>query len=142
MSKEKVGIITYHFARNYGAVLQCYALRKYLEKVGYEATVLNAISRVQEKNNSVFHKKDGIKNVVVNVVLLPFVKQRLRKEKGFADFVENYIPHTEKVVNAGQLKSWWTGNSIGPLSPAVIRCGIRISLILTRCSFSHLRRRQ
>ena len=85
MSKEKVGIITYHFARNYGAVLQCYALRKYLEKVGYDATVLNAIFRVQEKNNSVFHKKDGIKNVIVNVVLLPFVKQRLRKEKGFAD---------------------------------------------------------
>lgn len=79
MSKEKVGIITYHFARNYGAVLQCYALRKFLEKVGYDATVLNAISRVQEKNNSVFHKKDGIKNVIVNVVLLPFVKQRLRK---------------------------------------------------------------
>ena len=89
MSKEKVGIITYHFARNYGAVLQCYALRKYLEKVGYNATVLNAISRVQEKNNSVFHKKDGLKNVIVNVILLPFVKQRLRKEKGFADFVEN-----------------------------------------------------
>ena len=105
MSKEKVGIITYHFARNYGAVLQCYALRKYLEKVGYDATVLNAISRVQEKNNSVFHKKDGIKNVIVNVVLLPFVKQRLRKEKGFADFVENYIPHTEKVENVEQLKA-------------------------------------
>lgn len=105
MSKEKVGIITYHFARNYGAVLQCYALRKYLEKVGYDATVLNAISRVQEKNNSVFHKKDGIKNVIVNVILLPFVKQRLRKEKGFADFVENYIPHTEKVVNVAQLKA-------------------------------------
>lgn len=86
-------------------LLQCYALRKYLEKVGCEATVLNAISRVQEKNNSVFHKKDGIKNVIVNVVLLPFVKQRLRKEKGFADFVENYIPHTEKVVNVEQLKA-------------------------------------
>lgn len=40
-----------------------------------------------------------------NVVLLPFVKQRLRKEKGFADFVENYIPHTEKVVNVEQLKA-------------------------------------
>lgn len=98
MSKEKVGIITYHFARNYGAVLQCYALRKYLEKVGYNATVLNAISRVQEKNNSVFHKKDGLKNVIVNVILLPFVKQRLRKEKGFADFVENYIPHILSIM--------------------------------------------
>ena len=105
MNKKKVGIITYHFARNYGAVLQCYALRKYLEKAGYDAVVLNAVSRIQEKNNSVFHKKDGVKNVLVNAVLLPFVKQRLKKEKGFADFVENYIPHTEKVVNTEQLKA-------------------------------------
>ena len=107
MGKEKVGIITYHFARNYGAVLQCYALRKYLEKVGYDATVLNANFKMfRRKTITVFHKKDGIKNIIVNVVLLPFVKQRLRKEKGFADFVENYIPHTEKVVNAEQLKHW------------------------------------
>ena len=90
---------------SYGAVLQCYALRKYLEKAGYDAVVLNAVSRIQEKNNSVFHKKDGVKNVLVNAVLLPFVKQRLKKEKGFADFVENYIPHTEKVVNTEQLKA-------------------------------------
>ena len=104
MSRVKVGIITYHFARNYGAVLQCYALRKYLEMEGYDAIVLNAISKVQEKNNSVFHKKDGFKNILVNVALLPFIKQRLKKENGFASFVENYIPHTEKVVNVEQLQ--------------------------------------
>lgn len=104
MSKEKVGIITYHFARNYGAVLQCYALREYLEKAGYNAKVINAVSKIQEKNNSLFSKKNGIKNVIVNIVLLPFIKQRIKKENGFADFVENYIPHTEKVVNKEELK--------------------------------------
>lgn len=105
MRKRKIGIITYHFARNYGAVLQCYALRKYLETAGYDATVLNAVSRIQEKNNSVFQKKNGIKNLFVNAVLLPFINKRLRKDKRFTDFVEKYIPHTEKVVNTEQLKA-------------------------------------
>lgn len=27
----KIGILTYHFAINYGALLQCYALQKALE---------------------------------------------------------------------------------------------------------------
>lgn len=36
---KKVGIITYHFAKNYGAVLQCYALQTYLSQKGYEVTV-------------------------------------------------------------------------------------------------------
>ena len=31
----KVAIITMHAARNYGAVLQTYALQHYCEKIGY-----------------------------------------------------------------------------------------------------------
>ena len=50
MNKKKVGIITYHFARNYGAVLQCYALRKYLEKAGYDAVVLNSGNSIQHNS--------------------------------------------------------------------------------------------
>ena len=40
MSK-KIGIITFHGALNYGAVLQTYALQTELEKLGCEAEVLN-----------------------------------------------------------------------------------------------------
>lgn len=40
MSK-KIGIITFHSALNYGAVLQTYALQTELEKLGCEAEVLN-----------------------------------------------------------------------------------------------------
>lgn len=105
MNKGKIGIITYHFARNYGAVLQCYALRKHLEKTGYDARVLNAVSKTQAKNNSMFYKKSGVKNIFVNIVLFPFLKQRLKKEQRFADFIEKYIPHTEKVVNSEELKN-------------------------------------
>ena len=37
----KIGTITFHFASNQGAVLQCYALKKYLEKQGHEVSVID-----------------------------------------------------------------------------------------------------
>ncbi len=37
----KIGIITFHFVSNQGAVLQCYAMQKYLESQGHEAYVIN-----------------------------------------------------------------------------------------------------
>ena len=37
----KVGILTFHDAHNYGAVLQAYALKKYIKQLGYEVNVIN-----------------------------------------------------------------------------------------------------
>ena len=37
----KIGIITFHFAHNHGAVLQCCALKKYLESQGHEVKVID-----------------------------------------------------------------------------------------------------
>ena len=37
----KVAIITMHAARNYGAVLQTYALQYYLEKMGNEVEIID-----------------------------------------------------------------------------------------------------
>lgn len=37
----KVGILTFHRAHNYGAVLQVYALQLYLKKMGYEVEVID-----------------------------------------------------------------------------------------------------
>ena len=39
--KKKVGILTFHNAHNYGAVLQAYALKTKLNQMGHEASVLN-----------------------------------------------------------------------------------------------------
>ena len=30
-----IGILTFHWATNYGAVLQCYALQSYLTSIGH-----------------------------------------------------------------------------------------------------------
>ena len=41
VSKMKLGILTFHFADNYGAVLQAYALQTYLETLGHEVSIIN-----------------------------------------------------------------------------------------------------
>lgn len=37
----KIGILTFHFAKNYGAVLQCYALQEFLKSRGHEVKVVD-----------------------------------------------------------------------------------------------------
>lgn len=37
----KIGILTYHCAHNYGAILQCYALQEYLKGCGYDTEVID-----------------------------------------------------------------------------------------------------
>ena len=37
----RIGILTFHAAHNYGAVLQCYALQTYLERLGHEVEVID-----------------------------------------------------------------------------------------------------
>lgn len=37
----KIGILTFHWATNYGAVLQTYALQSFLENEGHEVVVIN-----------------------------------------------------------------------------------------------------
>lgn len=41
MRKEKVGILTFHRALNYGAVLQAYALKNVCDELGYETHVID-----------------------------------------------------------------------------------------------------
>ena len=37
----KIGILTFHRAHNYGAVLQCYALQERLKMAGYDVSVID-----------------------------------------------------------------------------------------------------
>ena len=70
---KKVGIITYHFAQNYGAVLQCYALQTYLSQQGYAVTVFDFVSEKQQKNNDVVKHGASVKTAVANICLLPWL---------------------------------------------------------------------
>lgn len=48
--RKKIGILTFHHAANYGAVLQCYALQTFMQSLGYRTEVINYVPRRNEDN--------------------------------------------------------------------------------------------
>lgn len=97
----RVGIITYHFAQNYGSVLQCFALQEYLENMGYTVKIINFVSDKQEINNSL---SNGLKGRIRNIVFFPINNKRKSKYDKFLDFRKKFLKETEKVSINSKLK--------------------------------------
>lgn len=68
----KIGILTFHFARNYGAVLQAYGLQEVIKSMGHQACILDY------QNAQIIYRNS------------PFSFQR---------FVENPLKYFERLVN-------------------------------------------
>lgn len=57
----KIGVLTFHRAINYGAVLQAYALQEVLHKLGHEVTIIDYRQpRVERTDRKPFGKNDKI----------------------------------------------------------------------------------
>ena len=76
----KIGILTYHNAHNYGAVLQCYALKETLKSMGHEVNVIDYHNSAIDKyyvNNRSFN----LRNIIINLLHGNFSKiSSLRKK--------------------------------------------------------------
>ena len=92
----KIGILTFHCAHNYGAMLQCYALQEHLVSMGHSVQVINYqptyllkpynvfdIDRILSKN--VFKM---IKNILRELFML---QKRIRRHRAFNHFLKNNI---------------------------------------------------
>lgn len=77
----KIGILTFHRAYNYGAILQAYALQEKLKEMGAQSEIIDYLSTVKRKQNKLFtyNKKLGLKGN-----LLKLVKDCYRKGKNEA----------------------------------------------------------
>ena len=93
----KIGIITFHFASNQGAALQCYALQTYLESRGHEAFVIDyrpayhAQKYAAVKNPFVIGRTNWRKNAGK-----PFSKRAVSFARGFARAVVASVKKTDK----------------------------------------------
>lgn len=94
--KSKIGIITFHKACNYGAVLQTYALQEELKKIfpEYEVKIIDYYCpAIEDRTSPFFFIKDGniIKNVLRYIYL--FIP-KYRKFKCFSKFRNKYLSET------------------------------------------------
>lgn len=99
---KKVGVITFHRAINYGAVLQTYALQKFLNSNGYDSEVIDYRNDYMENFYKSFAIKDKTpKQIIRNAVNLSAMKKKKAKFRGFID---QYIPVSEKVYTKENIK--------------------------------------
>lgn len=120
----KVGIITFHRAWNYGAVLQCYALQQAIKNLGHDVKVIDYRQSAIEKCYQTFSFKGSIKALLKpekfyeqgflyrNRIRKEFTKFRDRFFDLTAPCTQSSIPDDFDVYIIGSDQLWvpnWTG---------------------------------
>lgn len=94
----KIGILTFHRAHNYGAVLQAYALRRYLTLKGYNVNIIDYRGEVNKRSRlSNFFKR---RNLLVLFFSIVFKLSRVyRRYKKFDSFISDYLQPQDTVFS-------------------------------------------
>ena len=89
-----IGILTFHRASNYGAVLQAYALQQAFRKIGSDAVIVNYLNKVVEGD----HRPVGLfthHNPVSAALRYPI---KAKKDRLFNEFRSRKLVMTEEVL--------------------------------------------
>lgn len=87
----KIGILTYHFANNYGAALQAYSIYNSIKSMGHEVEFIDYQSEKQKSNNSVYLSCKKPINILKNIARIPSAGKRKIKNKKFDEFRKKTI---------------------------------------------------
>lgn len=109
----RIGILTFHRAVNYGAVLQAWALQTFLQNCGYEAGLLDYRCKAIEDNYKLFskHRINGNLLASFKYVLsrLSHIKGILNRQRCFDEFITTKI-NLLNVQDVGNLDAIITGS--------------------------------
>lgn len=97
----KIGIITFHRAINYGAVLQAYALKRKIEELGAAASVIDYINPKDEKGYKLI-QTSNLKSFVSSLLKYVF---RKKKDIKFINFRNKYLDLTSEIKTKETLQS-------------------------------------
>lgn len=91
----KVGILTFHRAYNYGAILQAYALQEKLREMGVQSEIIDYLSIAKRKQNKLFayNPKLRLKGNLLKVIKDCY---RKRKNEAFDQFMRDEMVLSEK----------------------------------------------
>ncbi len=126
----KIGILTFHCAHNYGAVLQAYASQEYLKTLGFNSYIINYRPDYLTKGYYWFKKdrllRKNLFKVVKELFLLSARKKRYIGFNGFIDDNYNLISYNKEklekldVVFVGSDQIWNKDHCKGNYDPAFL----------------------
>lgn len=100
---KKVGIITFHRALNYGAVLQAYALQQFLFGLGMENEIIDYYSKSITKCYAPFKICKGkvIRGVARGILFYRIIQ---KKKNNFEQFCKDHLTLSKPCYNVVELK--------------------------------------
>lgn len=119
----RIGIITFHWAVNYGAILQTYALQTYLEKKGHEVWIINYKPKKYDLNY-----KKLLSSPRTLFSIKSFYKER-KKDKELQKFRDAKLNLTRRYFSTEELKNdppnfdVYISGSDQILNPSFTLCG-------------------
>lgn len=92
----RIGILTFHAAHNYGAVLQCYALQTTLENLGHSVSVIDYRNKQILKDYKIFDIHRFIMRNPISLIKriiheISYYKIRKSRSLVFKTFIDNYL---------------------------------------------------
>jgi len=92
----KIGILTYHRSENYGAVLQAFALKEALQKIGFKPVFIDYQHQSHSEmyalfSKSKFFEKSFFNKVKYFISFLLSLRRKLCRKKNFQEFFNQYI---------------------------------------------------
>ena len=92
---QKIEIITLHYIKNYGSVLQTYATQKKFELMGYECEVIDYIrpnaEEKEELKSGLGRKNFGSNKLIKYIYIMTKKLENKKKNKIFNEFLDKYI---------------------------------------------------
>lgn len=104
---KKIGLLTFHFPINYGAVLQTYGLYTYLKKKGLNVTIINYYSDRHADRYNFYHRPKSIKNLLYYVVKTWFLYNHISKKKKFDHFRNKHFKLTKRYKSTSEIPFNW-----------------------------------
>lgn len=107
---KKIGILTFHRAENFGAVLQAYALQQYVTNLGYDVEIIDYRCKSIERQYDLYAFKYIIKsrrNIIMTVInyIMSYFPKRKRKKK-FEQFREQYFKTSNIVYDSKNINKY------------------------------------
>ena len=93
----KIGILTFHWATNYGAILQTYCLQEYLKSLSCEVEIINYKPLIYDSSIFSFLKHPS------NWLQISKYPKEKKKESLLVPFREKYLTLTERLTSIGQI---------------------------------------
>lgn len=108
MKNQKIGLVTTHYAVNYGAVLQAYALFKTIKKINGKCEIIDYTPKNKSIGRRIIYQFDSIKSIVysfIKFINITYKKNQIKKVAKFDTFLEKNFDFTNsKFISRADLK--------------------------------------